>query len=139
MNKKMVILSIIILAIDQIAKAIVEVSHVSMTLIKDFLYLTYVQNTGAAWSFLSGHITLIIVITIALLIFIYNMTFSYEENKFNNWAFGLLFGGIIGNFADRIFMGCVRDFIDIHIFGYHFPIFNLADILIVISSLIYTL
>ena len=133
MNKKMVILSIIILAIDQIAKAIVEVSHVSMTLIKDFLYLTYVQNTGAAWSFLSGHITLIIVITIALLVFIYNMTFSYEENKFNNWAFGLLFGGIIGNFADRIFMGCVRDFIDIHIFGYHFPIFNVADMAIVIG------
>lgn len=133
MNKKMVIISIIILAIDQITKSIVEAASASFNLIGNFLRVSYVQNTGAAWSILSGHSTLIIVITICLLIFVYNMMFSYEENRFNNLAFGLLFGGIIGNFADRIFMGCVRDFIDVNIFGYNFPVFNIADIGIVLG------
>lgn len=136
MNKKMVIISIILLAIDQITKSIVEATSASFNLIGNFLRITYIQNTGAAWSILSGHSTLIIVISIALLVFVYNMMFSYEDNKLNNFSFGILFGGIIGNFADRIFMGCVRDFIDINIFGYNFPIFNIADIGIVVGVIL---
>lgn len=136
MNKKMVIISIILLAIDQITKSIVEATSASFNLIGNFFRITYIQNTGAAWSILSGHSTLIIVITIALLVFVYNMMFSYEDNKLNNFGFGILFGGIIGNFADRIFMGCVRDFIDVNIFGYNFPIFNIADIGIVVGVIL---
>ena len=42
-------------------------------------------------------------------------------------ALSLLFAGAIGNFIDRLFHGEVVDFIDTNIFGYDFPIFNVAD------------
>ncbi len=64
------------------------------------------------------------------------MMYSYEENKLNDLSFGLLIGGILGNFADRIFCGFVRDFIVIKIFSYNFPVFNIADITIVVGVLL---
>ena len=51
-------------------------------------------------------------------------------------SYGLLFGGILGNLLDRIIRGIVIDYISINIIGYHFPIFNLADVMITIGVII---
>ncbi|HCW8920096.1 TPA: signal peptidase II, partial [Staphylococcus aureus] len=48
-------------------------------------------------------------------------------NLFMQVAISLLFAGALGNFIDRILTGEVVDFIDTNIFGYDFPIFNIAD------------
>ena len=52
----------------------------------------------------------------------------------NRIGYSFLLGGIIGNLIDRLFFGYVIDFIGVIIFNYHFPIFNFADIFIVIGA-----
>ena len=55
---------------------------------------------------------------------------------FDIFTHSLLLGGILGNLLDRIVNGYVIDYISLNIFGYHFPIFNFADICIVISVIL---
>lgn len=136
MNRKIVIIGIIALVIDQITKSLMQIYDVHFNIINGFLSLNYIQNTGAAWSILEGKQYLLIGISIVMLILVYNMSFSYDNNRLNNITFGLLFGGIIGNLIDRVFYGIVRDFIDINIFGYDFPVFNIADMAIVFGVII---
>lgn len=136
MNKKKMILAIIIFVIDQILKSIVQINNVSISIIDNFFRLTYYQNTGAAWSILEGQGYILIFISVIMLILVFNMMYSYPNDKLNNTAFGFLIGGILGNLCDRVFYGMVRDFIDIRIFGYEFPVFNIADMAIVIGVLL---
>lgn len=136
MNKKMVIISTIILLFDQIVKSIVQLSNIHMNIIGNLLRINYYQNTGAAWSILQGKTVSLVIISLVMLILVYSMSFSYGDSKIKDMSFGLLFGGIVGNLIDRIFYGYVRDFIDIDVFGYNFPVFNIADMAIVIGVII---
>lgn len=136
MNRKIVIIGIIALVIDQITKSLMQIYDVHFDIISNFLSFNYLQNTGAAWSILEGKQYLLIGISLVMLILVYNMSFSYENKPIYNITFGLLFGGIIGNLFDRVLYGFVRDFIDINIFGYNYPVFNIADIAIVLGVLI---
>ena len=54
-------------------------------------------------------------------------------NKYLMINYSMLIGGIIGNMIDRIIYGYVIDYLSFNIFGYSFPIFNLADTFIVVS------
>lgn len=133
MNKKKLIISIVVLFIDQITKSMIQAYNTNIDILDNLFGLHYYQNSGAAWSILEGKQTILILITIGVLVLVYNMMFSFEEDRLNNFAFGLLFGGILGNLIDRVFYGFVRDFIDIVIVGYDFPVFNIADMAIVIG------
>ena len=61
------------------------------------------------------------------------MSKEFVKNERNILAFGMLFGGIFGNLSDRLFLGMVRDFLKFKIFGYNFPVFNVADICITVG------
>lgn len=130
------VLAIIVLVIDQILKSLVQLYNMNITIIDSFFRVTYYQNTGAAWSILEGHEYILIFVSIIMLVFVFNMMYSYENDKLNNTAFGLLIGGILGNLSDRVFYGMVRDFINFRIWGYEFPVFNIADMAIVIGVLL---
>lgn len=136
MNKKIVIISTITLIIDQILKSLVALNDIHVNVLFNILRLNYYENTGAAFSILQGKVPYLILISIIMLVIIYSMTFSYEEKKITNISFGLLIGGVFGNLVDRVFYGFVRDFIDIKLFGYNFPVFNIADVSIVVGVII---
>ena len=104
------------------------------TIIDNFFYLTNVRNYGAAWSILTGSRIMLIIVTILIMIGLYYFFIRKEKLKnYEKVIYGFLYGGIIGNLIDRIFRGYVIDYLEFYIFGYSFPVFNLADILIVIS------
>lgn len=132
-----IILSIIFIIIDQLSKIIVVnnlTNNKSIEVIKSFFYLTYTNNKGAAFSILTGRrILLILVALIVIGVLIYYVRKNKIEGKVNKIALSLVIGGSIGNLIDRILRGAVIDFIDVKIFGYNFPIFNLADTFIVIG------
>lgn len=133
------ILSLIFLIVDQISKILVVkfLDLNSVTVIKNFFYLTYTNNTGAAFSILTDkRIFLVLVGIIIIILLIYYLKKHQIKNTINKIAFALVIGGSIGNLIDRIIRGSVVDFIDIKIFSYNFPIFNLADTFITIGVLL---
>ena len=136
MNNKKICITFIVLLIDQILKAIISASDIYIEIINNFFYIDYASNQGAAFSILSGHNIILSVLTIIISLLLYHIMYSYKDNKLNNFAFGILFGGILGNFLDRIFVGFVRDFISFKIGNYYFPTFNIADMAIVIGVIL---
>jgi len=138
--KKIIGLSSIFLIIDVIIKLIVKntvLVHQSIKIIDNFFYITYVKNTGAAWSILSGkQIFLIIFSIIVVIMLIIYLCKKKEYNKFEIYGYSLLLGGAIGNLVDRIIYGYVIDYLNFYIFNYDFPIFNIADCCIVIGIML---
>jgi len=138
--KKLAIISLVCIIIDQIIKVVittnVEFAH-SINVINNFFRITYLQNTGAAWSILSGNRILLIIVTVIALGIIYYVFLKDKKIKnYESILLGLLLGGIIGNLIDRVRFGYVIDYLDFNIFSYHYPVFNFADICIVISIII---
>lgn len=135
MKKKSFIIAIFIVVMDQLIKLLVDKYELLFVkfIIPNFFYLTKVYNTGAAWSVLSGSKYLLIAFSIIAFILLFKYQKSIKNNIRNVLAFGLIYGGLIGNLIDRVRLGYVIDYIGIYIFKYQFPIFNLADIAIVIG------
>lgn len=139
MNKKILLICIIALFFDQISKNIasvfLEVGE-SITIIKNFFNITYINNYGAAWSIFENQNILLIVLSLIALIIIYRYMYLFQKNRKNNIAFGLTLAGITGNLIDRTLFGYVRDFLDFNIFGYDYPVFNIADISVVVGVIL---
>lgn len=138
--KKIITFGTISVILDQLIKFFINQNmHIneSIKVIDHFFSITYVRNNGAAFSIFSGNRFFLIMISILAIIFIY-YTFIHKRkiNTIDASIYGLLFGGIIGNLIDRIINGYVIDYLDFKIFNYDFPIFNLADICIVISIIL---
>ncbi|MFV0255089.1 MAG: signal peptidase II [Erysipelotrichaceae bacterium] len=105
----------------------------SMEIIPGFFNLTYVQNTGGAWGLLAGNMLIFIIIGIvAIFGFIYYYL-KHSSDRLTQIASFMMLAGAIGNFIDRIVFSYVRDMFDFIIFGYDFPVFNIADISLVLG------
>lgn len=134
------IISIILLCIDQISKLLVVnllTKTDSITIIKNFFYLTYINNDGAAFSILVGkRIFLILIAVLVIVMLISYIKKNNIQNKLELVSISLIIGGSLGNLMDRVIRGYVIDFLDFKIFNYNFPIFNLADTFIVIGVIL---
>lgn len=139
MKKKIAFMSVFLIMSDLITKLLVDFNLNLMEtepVIMNFLSITKVYNTGASWNILSeirGGRIILIIITILVLISLLFYQKNFKLNNRNALAFSLLYSGIVGNLIDRIFYGYVIDFLDFNIMNYDFPVFNLADICIVIG------
>lgn len=131
MKRKIFIIALITFVIDQIIKSLSLVYLINIPIISNILSLTYAKNYGIAFSMLREKRIIIIAISILLISFlIYVLKKDYISKNKDTWlvniAFGILFGGILGNLFDRIVRGFVIDYINVSFFS----IFNLADIAI---------
>ena len=134
MKRKISLFTLLFLSIDIISKLIIDNFFnldETKVIINNFFSLTKVYNTGASWNILAGHRLILIMITLIILVLLFLYLNKFKDNKRNILAFSLLYGGIIGNLLDRIIYGYVIDFFDFNIFGYDYPVFNIADICIV--------
>ncbi len=107
------------------------------TLIKGILELQFFSNTGIAWSMLEGQSFFILFIGIVFLVVIMFFIIKLPDNKKFSLVYilgGLLTGGAIGNMIDRFRLGYVVDFISFILID--FPIFNVADMCIVVSVIL---
>ncbi len=136
-------LSLLLIGIDQLSKLIIKnfypfnflgLTDKGQTIISNFLYILHVENKGAAWGMLSNNIYLLIGISLIVLYLI--IKYIFKDKHLNNYSiiyYSLIISGIIGNLIDRVINLSVTDFINFYIFGYNYPVFNLADTFIVIA------
>ncbi len=107
--------------------------HESLPVIKDVFHITYVRNTGAAWSIFAGKTSVLglvsAVVVVAALIFI---VIKKPKNKVLLASLSMIIGGGIGNMIDRFSLGYVIDFLDFKLIN--FPVFNVADIFVVCGA-----
>jgi signal peptidase II len=127
-------LSILAIVLDQASKLLIDYSMVlyQSIAITPFFNLTYVHNTGAAFSFLSEaggwqrwfFAGLAIVISGILAVWLLKLK---PQEKLLAVALSLVLGGAIGNLIDRVAYGYVIDFLDFYYNDWHFAAFNIAD------------
>jgi signal peptidase II len=126
----------IVILVDQLTKWLVRTRvplHGSVEVIPDFLDITHVRNTGAAFGFLNavdfpGKTIVIAVVAICALIGVaaYAGTLTSEQ-LLPRLGMALIIGGAAGNLIDRIVVGSVVDFVDAYWGTFHFWAFNVAD------------
>ena len=103
--------------------------------ITPYLNLFLIWNKGIAFGLFSidgsviyNSITILISLIIIAILFM-----MLKNNNIQRYFFALIAGGALGNFYDRIVYTAVPDFIDLHFYGFHWFVFNVADIFITIG------
>lgn len=109
--------------------------------VTSFFNLVLVYNKGAAFSFLASESGwqryFFTTVGIAAALFIIYLLKKHAGQRLFSWALSLILGGAIGNVIDRILYGHVIDFLDVHIGGWHWPAFNIADSAICIGAVLF--
>ena len=131
-----VILVSVLLGIDLLLKYLVSTYLTTVNIIDNFFSLTYVLNDGAAFSLFASRTYLLILIAIICLFFIIYELKNNLDDRMLSIGYSLALAGLLGNFLDRLIDGYIIDYLSFKILGYNYPIFNFADILIVVGIVI---
>lgn len=132
------VLSIVIDQISKLWAVRILKDNSDIKLIGDFLGLSYVENRGAAFGILQNQIWFFVVMTVAMLSVLTYIFFKNDKlTNLSRLSLTLIAGGAIGNFIDRVKLRFVVDFIHVR-FGrfYDFPVFNIADSLVVCGTVL---
>lgn len=125
-----------IVALDQLTKLWVLENiplYTQIPALPGIFHLTYVQNTGAAFSSFQGMRWLFMLIFIA---FFVGIVWEFSKKRlpftaFDRWCIVTVFGGGLGNMIDRVRLGYVVDMIEVEFMS--FPVFNVADCVICVG------
>jgi signal peptidase II len=129
-----IVLGVILL--DQSSKLYIDRAlplYYSIPIVKNFIHITYVRNTGAAFGLFASQVTgfkvffFLITSIIAVLVILFLLRSLEDTQTLLISSLSLIMGGAIGNLIDRVRLGEVIDFIDLHWYSYHWPAFNVAD------------
>ncbi len=130
----LLIVSTITLVLDQATKLYIDsrfALHDSVTVIEHFFNITYVRNKGAAFGILADSAIripfFIAVSTLAAIGILWYIRQLREDQGLLRLALSLVFAGAVGNLIDRVRLGEVIDFLDVHWYRHHWPAFNVAD------------
>jgi signal peptidase II len=135
----------IVVLLDQLSKVTLSqlIVYGQSERITSFFNLVMVYNKGAAFSFLADQLGwqryLFAGISAAASLLIIWMLKRHTSQRLFCWALALILGGAIGNLIDRIAYGHVIDFLDVHVYGWHWPAFNIADSAITIGAVLFIL
>jgi len=134
------ILTVVGLLLDQATKQYIHRSMQlfdSIPVVTDFFNITYVRNRGAAFSFLSEaswrlpfFIGITLVASVAIIVAFHKLR---NDQKLAQVSLAMIFSGAVGNLIDRVRLGEVVDFLDVHWYRHHWPAFNVADSLICVG------
>jgi signal peptidase II len=135
------ILTALIITLDQLSKLWINANRPQTMLVPGFLDLVYVRNNGAVFGLFHNHVVIFIVLSIIASIAILVLLYYFPPvTNVGAIAFALIFSGIVGNLIDRIRLGYVIDFVAFHVHElFHWPAFNVADAALVVGvfTLIY--
>jgi signal peptidase II len=137
--------ALLVILIDQCVKLLVVATvplYDSVSIIPNFLDLTYVRNTGLAYGLLNdssmpykGLLTgALAVAALAGIVMYARQTAAEGSDKWSRFGIALILGGAIGNILDRVRLGYVIDFVDVYWRGWHFWAFNVADAAISVGA-----
>ena len=130
---------ILLVVLDQASKIYLtlvnKTSPIDLEVIRGFFRITYTCNDGAAFSILKGKRVFFIIMTIVVVFFIVYYLLKNKVYWVEKYSLLLIISGALGNLIDRIMYGYVIDFLDFIIFGYDFPVFNIADSFITIGAI----
>lgn len=133
-------IAVFVVLFDQITKwMIVQTVELGekIPVIENFFYITSHRNRGAAWGILQNQMWFFYIITVIVIVaVIYYMQQYAKTNPSLGVSLGLILGGAIGNFIDRLFRKEVVDFLDVYIGSYDYPVFNVADSALVVGVII---
>jgi signal peptidase II len=132
----LLLLIIAVIGLDQWTKQLI-LGHVGpddIFKVSPFLNIILRWNTGVSFSFLSGHGSLLLFLNIIIV-----CALTIWLMRTPNIPLSLIIGGALGNILDRIFYGAVIDFIDFHLYAWHFAVFNIADSFISIGIFLFIL
>ncbi|GHU07856.1 lipoprotein signal peptidase [Betaproteobacteria bacterium] len=119
--------------LDQISKAAIlaRISPGEILPVTSFFDLVLLFNRGAAFSLLAEHSGwqrwFFTVLALAVSAWLIVLIYQYRHERLLPTSFALICGGAIGNVIDRIQIGAVVDFLYLHLAGFGWPAFNLAD------------
>ena len=134
-NRRIAAIGLLVIGLDQLTKQIVLrlLGYAQeKVVIEGFFKFVHWGNTGAAWSLFRGNNNVLAIVALAALVVLYFSRHHFDSRKLlGQVAFGLIFGGIVGNLIDRVWAGHVIDFIYFYVqrggSEIGFPAFNVAD------------